>query len=300
MIKALRTPEENFENIYNFPFEPKYIENLHGYEGLQMHYIDEGPVDSKVVFLCLHGQPTWSYLYRKMIPVFTSAGYRSVAPDFFGFGRSDKPIEDEIYTFEFHRTFLVEFIKRLELKNIALVCQDWGGILGLTLPMDMPNRFTHLILMNTTLGTGEGVPSPGFRTFRDWVKKTPDMDVGRLMLRGTPLLTPEEIAAYDAPFPDIKYKAGIRRFPQLVPTTYDAPGAEISRKAQDWFQKKWNGESFMAIGMEDPVLGPSVMRQLRKMIPRCPSPLRIKEASHFVQEWGDLVAKKALKHFNLI
>ena len=300
MIKALRTPEENFGNIYNFPFETKYIENLHGCEGLRMHYIDEGPVDSKVVFLCLHGQPTWSYLYRKMIPVFTSAGYRSVAPDFFGFGRSDKPIEDEIYTFEFHRNFLIEFIKRLKLKNIALVCQDWGGILGLTLPMDMPNRFTHLILMNTTLGTGEGVPSPGFRTFRDWVKKTPDMDVGRLMLRGTPLLTPEEIAAYDAPFPDIKYKAGIRRFPQLVPTTYDAPGAEISRKAKDWFQKEWNGESFMVVGMQDPVLGPSVMRQLKKMIPRCPSPLKIKEAGHFVQEWGDLVAKKALEHFNLI
>jgi len=300
MIKALRTPEENFGNIYNFPFEPKYIENLHGCEGLRMHYIDEGPVDSKVVFLCLHGQPTWSYLYRKMIPVFTSAGYRSVAPDFFGFGRSDKPIEDEIYTFEFHRNFLIEFIKRLDLKNIALVCQDWGGILGLTLPMDMPNRFTHLILMNTTLGTGEGVPSPGFRTFRDWVKKTPDMDVGRLMLRGTPLLTPEEIAAYDAPFPDIKYKAGIRRFPQLIPTIYDAPGAEISRKAKDWFQKEWNGESFMVVGMQDPVLGPSVMRQLKRMIPRCPSPLRIKEAGHFVQEWGDLVAKKALEHFNLI
>jgi pimeloyl-ACP methyl ester carboxylesterase len=300
MIKALRTPEENFKKLYNFPFEPKYIENLHGYEGLRIHYIDEGPVDSNVVFFCLHGQPTWSYLYRKMIPVFISAGYRAVAPDFFGFGRSDKPIEDEIYTFDFHRNFLIEFINRLDLKNIALVCQDWGGILGLTLPMDMSNRFTHLILMNTTLGTGEGVPSPGFRTFRDWVKKTPDMDVGRLMLRGTPLLTPEEIAAYDAPFPDIKYKAGIRRFPQLVPTTYDAPGAEISRKAKDWFQKEWNGESFMAIGMQDPVLGPSVMRQLKKMIPRCPSPLRIKEAGHFVQEWGDLVAKKALEHFNLI
>jgi len=299
MIKALRTPEEHFENIINFPFEPKYIENLDGYDGLRMHYIDEGPVDSKVVFLCLHGQPTWSYLYRKMIPVFISAGYRSVAPDFFGFGRSDKPVDDQIYTFEFHRTFLIEFIKRLDLKNIALVCQDWGGILGLTLPMDMPNRFTHLILMNTTLGTGESVPSPGFGAFRDWVEKTPDMDVGRLMLRGTPLLTPEEIAAYDAPFPDIKYKAGIRRFPQLVPTTYDALGAEISRKAKDWFQKEWTGESYMAVGMQDPVLGPSVMRQLKKMIPRCPSPLRIKEAGHFVQEWGDLVAKKALEAFNL-
>ncbi len=300
MIKALRTPEENFKNLSNFPFKPIYINDLKGYEELRMHYIDEGPKDSNVVFLCLHGQPTWAYLYRKMIPIFTSAGYRAVAPDFFGFGRSDKPIEDDVYTFEFHRNSLIEFIKRLDLENIALVCQDWGGLLGLTLPMEMSNRFSRLILMNTALGTGDGVPSPGFKIFRDWVNKTPDMDVGRLMLRGTPNLTPEEIAAYNAPFPDIKYKAGIRRFPDMVPTTNDAPGAEISRQARDWFQKEWSGESFMAIGMQDPVLGPSVMRILRKMIPGCPKPLRIKEAGHFVQEWGDTVAQNALESFNLI
>jgi len=156
-----------------------------------------------------------------------------------------------------------------------------------------------MILMNTALGTGEDVPSPGFKAFRDWVNKTPDMDVGRLMLRGTPILTPEEVEAYDAPFPDYKYKAGIRRFPDLVPTTHDAPGAEISRKARDWFQKEWSGDSFMAIGMQDPILGPSVMRKLRKIIPRCPEPLKIKEAGHFVQEWGEIVAKKALEAFNL-
>ena len=300
MIKALRTPEENFKNLYNFPFEPLFLDDLKGFEGLRIHYIDEGPKNSNMVFLCLHGQPTWSYLYRKMIPIFISAGYRAVAPDFFGFGRSDKPVDDEIYTFDFHRNFLIEFIERLDLKNIALVCQDWGGILGLTLPMDMPKRFTHLILMNTILSTGEGVPSPGFKAFRDWVKKTPDMDVGRLMKAGTSILTPKEIAAYDAPFPDIKYKGGIRRFPEIVPTTFDAPGAEISRKARAWFEKEWTGETFMAIGMQDPVLGPSVMRQLRKMIPRCPTPLKIKEAGHFVQEWGDFVSQKALEHFKLI
>ena len=153
--------------------------------------------------------------------------------------------------------------------------------------------------MNTALGTGEGVPSPGFKAFREWVNKTPDMGVGRLMLRGTPILSPEEVEAYNAPFPDIKYKAGIRRFPNLVPTTHDAPGAEISRKARDWFQNDWSGDSFMAIGMQDPILGPSVMRKLRKMIPRCPEPLKIKDAGHFVQEWGDIVAEKALEIFGL-
>jgi pimeloyl-ACP methyl ester carboxylesterase len=299
MIKALRTPDERFNNLQNFPYTPHYIEYLKGYDDLKMHFIDEGPKDATYTFLCLHGQPTWAYLYRKMISIFIDAGYRAVAPDYFGFGRSDKPVEEEVYTFDFHRNSMIKFINHLQLENIILLAQDWGGLIGLTLPMEMPDRFSKLILMNTALGTGEGVPSPGFKAFRAWVNKTPDMDVGRLMLRVTPNLSPEAIKAYDAPFPDITYKAGIRRFPDLLPTEYDAPGAEISRRARDWFQKDWTGESFMAIGMQDPILGPSVMRNLRTMIPRCPKPLLIKEAGHFVQEWGDIVAKEALKAFNL-
>ena len=298
-MKVLRTSEERFGDLLNFPYTPRYIENLNGYKNLRMHYIDEGPKDAKYTFLSLHGQPTWAYLYRKMIPIFTEAGYRVVAPDYFGFGRSDKPIEDDIYTFDFHRNSVIEFLNYLQLKNIILLAQDWGGLIGLTLPMEMPNRFSKLILMNTTLGTGEGVPSPGFKAFRDWVNKNPDMDVGRLMLRGTPILTPEEMAAYDAPFPDITYKAGIRRFPNLLPITYDAPGAEISRRSRDWFQKEWTGQSFMVIGKQDPVLGPSVMQKLRAIIPRSSEPLILEEAGHFVQEWGDIVAKEALKAFNL-
>jgi len=299
-MEVLRTPDERFSNLIDFPFTPHYISNLKNYDSLRLHYIDEGSRTSNYTFLCLHGQPTWSYLYRKMIPIFVNAGYRVVAPDYYGFGRSDKPVDDAVYTFDFHRNSMISFIQNLDLNNIILVCQDWGGLIGLTLPVEMPTRFSKVILMNTALGTGEGVPSPGFRAFRDWVNKTPDIDVGRLMLRGTPILSPEEVDAYNAPFPDNKYKAGVRRFPDLVPTTYDAPGAEISRKARDWFQNEWSGDSFMAIGMQDPVLGPSVMRKLRKMIPRCSEPLKIKEAGHFVQEWGDIVAKRALEYFNLI
>ncbi|MHA2287238.1 MAG: haloalkane dehalogenase [Promethearchaeota archaeon] len=298
-MKVLRTPEERFENLPNFPYSPRYIEGLKGFESLRMHYIDEGSKDSDFTFLCLHGQPTWAYLYRKMIPIFLEAGYRVIAPDYFGFGRSDKPVEDEVYTFDFHRNSIIEFINHLQLENIILLAQDWGGLIGLTLPMEMPKRFSKLILMNTTLGTGEGVPSQGFKGFRDWVNKTPDMAVGRLMLRSTPGLTSEEMAAYDAPFPDITYKAGVRRFPNLLPTERDAPGAEISRKARDWFLKEWKGESFMAIGMQDPVLGPPVMQKLREMIPRCPTPLNLEDAGHFVQEWGDIVATKALEAFSL-
>ena len=299
MIEFLRTPEERFKDIPNFPYKPHYIENLEGYEDLRMAYYDEGPKDSTEVFLCLHGEPTWSYLYRKMIPIFLEAGYRIVAPDFFGFGRSDKPVKDEIYTFDFHRNSIIEFINYLGLNDMTLVCQDWGGLLGLTLPMEFPNKFKRLIIMNTILGTGDFEISQGFKAFRSFMSNTPDIDAGRLIHSVTRHLTPEEVAVYDAPFLDIKYKGGVRRFPQLVPTSYDAPGAEISRKARDWFQSEWTGESFMAIGMADPVLGPPMMQILREMIPRCPEPLEIQEASHFVQEWGDIVAKKALEVFNL-
>ncbi|MFX1468796.1 MAG: haloalkane dehalogenase [Promethearchaeota archaeon] len=300
LIEYLRTPDERFKNLPNFPYKPLYIEDLQGYDGLRMHYIDEGPKDSQELFLCLHGQPTWSFLYRKMIPIFLEAGFRVIALDFFGFGRSDKPIKDEVYTFDFHRNSLIEFIKKFDLKDLTLVCQDWGGILGLTLPVVFPEIFKRLILMNTILGTGDYDLTPGFKNFRDWVNRTPDIDAGRLIKTVTPNLTQKEVDAYNAPFPDNSYKAGIRRFPNLVPTSYDAPGAEISRKSRTWFQKEWKGDSFMAIGMQDPVLGPPIMQILRKWIPGCPQPLEIKEAGHFVQEWGVIVAEKALKHFNLL
>ena len=153
--------------------------------------------------------------------------------------------------------------------------------------------------MNTILGTGDFEISQGFKAFRQFMSGTLDLEAGRLIKSVTQHLTPEEVAAYDAPFLDVKYKAGIRRFPQLVPTSYDAPGAEISRKARDWFQKDWTGESFMAVGMADPVMGLPMMEILREMIPRCPEPIELKDASHFVQEWGDVVAKEALKAFNL-
>jgi pimeloyl-ACP methyl ester carboxylesterase len=299
MIEFLRTTDERFENLPNFPYKPHYIENLQGYEDLRMHYIDEGPKDSNNVFLCLHGEPTWSYLYRKMIPIFINAGYRAIAPDYFGFGRSDKPVDDEIYTFNFHRNSLIEFIKKLDLNNLTLVCQDWGGLLGLTLPMEFPNKFKRFLLMNTALGVGDTPLSNGFLFWREWNSKHPDLEPGRLLARLCPHLTEEEKAAYNAPFPDIKYKAGVRTFPNLVPDKPDAPGANISQRARDWLQNDWSGESFMAVGMQDPVLGLPVMRVLRSYIKGCPKPFRIKEAGHFVQEWGEIIAKKALEAFNL-
>jgi len=297
MIEVLRTPDDRFIDLPDFPYDLNYIDNLKGCEGLRMHYVDAGPHDADQVFLCLHGEPTWSYLYRKMIPVFTAAGHRAVAPDLFGFGRSDKPVDDAIYTFDFHRNALVAFIERMDLKNITLVCQDWGGILGLTLPMDMPQRFSRLLVMNTTLGTGDVQLSQGFRDWRAWVQQNPDLAAGRLMKLTCPHLSVEECAAYDAPFPDRTYKAGVRRFPEIVPDRPDAPGAALSRVARDWLRTQWAGPVFMAVGVKDPVLGPPVMRALRKDIAGCPEPYAHSEAGHFVQEWGADIARRALSVF---
>jgi len=295
-MDILRTAEERFANLSGFDHEPRYLNDLPGYAGLRMHYVDEGPRDAEV-FLCLHGEPTWSFLYRRMIPVFTGAGFRVIAPDLFGFGRSDKPVDDAAYTFDFHRGALKALIDELDLENITLVCQDWGGLLGLTLPVEMGRRFTRLLVMNTTLGTGDAPLPEGFLGWRKWAAEHPDMEVGKLLGRACPHLAADERAAYDAPFPDVRYKAGVRRFPQLVPDRPDAPGAEISRAARDWWSRQWKGTSFMAIGMQDPVLGAPVMQALRRHIRGCPVALKVAEAGHFTPEWGGPIAAKALANF---
>jgi haloalkane dehalogenase/tRNA(adenine34) deaminase len=170
-------------------------------------------------------------------------------------------------------------------------------LLGLTLPMDLPGRFSRLLVMNTTLGTGDVRLSDGFVAWRAWVANNPAMDVAKLLGRSCPHLTPQECAAYAAPYPDARYMAGVRRFPQLVPDGMDAPGAEISRRARDWWQHQWQGQTFMAIGMKDPVLGPPVMHSLRTTIHGCPPPYEHPEAGHFAQEWGEDIARRALTAF---
>ena len=291
-MDALRTPDERFTALPGFPFAPHYVDAL---PGLRMHFVDEGPRAAPHTFLCLHGQPTWAYLYRRMIPAFVAAGARAVAPDLYGFGRSDKPREEAWYTFTRHRDSLAAFVGRLDLRGITLVCQDWGGILGLTLPMDMPERFARLVVMNTTLGTGDAPLGEGFLAWRAWSNKNPDMDVARLMQRGCPHLAPAEAAAYAAPYPDATFKAGVRRFPNLVPDAPDADGAALSRRARDWLQREWRGPTFMAVGATDPVLGPPVMANLRALIRGCPEPYVHSAAGHFVQEWGEGVAARALQ-----
>lgn len=305
-IKALRTPDARFENLPGWPYAPHYIEDLKGFEGLRLHYVDEGPKDAPV-FLMIHGEPSWSYLFRKMIPVFTGAGCRAVAVDMFGFGRSDKPAQDETYTYHFFRNHLLAFVEQMDLKDICLVCQDWGGVLGLTLPMEAPARYTRLLVMNTGLPAGEEAPE-GFAMWRAFNRSQPDLDIAALMKRATPILSDAEAAAYAAPYPDQSYKGGVRRFPELVMlkekgaadlTPLSKEGVETSLRARKFWRNDWKGESFMGVGMQDPVLGPPAMHFLRQFIKGCPEPMEVADAGHFVQEWGEPIARAALRRFGL-
>ena len=284
----MRTPDACFAALAGFDLTPNYLE----WRGLRVHYLDEGK--GAETFLCLHGEPTWSYLYRRMLPVFVAGGARVVAPDFIGFGRSDKPEDEALYTFDYHREFLLSLIETLDLRNITLVVQDWGGLLGLTLPMEAPERFARLLLMNTALATGDGSLPPGFVAWRAYANKNPDLECGKLLARACPHLSAAEAAAYDAPYPDARYKAGVRRFPNLVPEYRDDPGAAISRRARDFLRSAWKGKSFMAVGAKDPVLGVPVMEHLRTQIRNCPEPLVVPDGGHFLQEWGAPVARAAL------
>lgn len=296
-MEVLRTPDERFRALPDFPWPPRYVDDLRGILGLRVHYIDEGDPGATVTALCLHGNPSWCYLYRHMVPAFLSAGLRVVAPDLIGFGRSDKPVDPAWHSFERHRDILLAFVERLDLHNVLLVCQDWGGLLGLTLGLATPERYTRLLIMNTGLGTGQ--VTEGFRQWREYSNKQADLPVGRLIQRGKPDLSEAEVAAYDAPFPDPSYKAALRAFPNLVPDGEDAPGAAISRRAREFWSERWNGQSFMAIGMQDPVLGEVPMRSLQKTIRGCPPPMEVAEGGHFVQEWGGPIARAALAHLAL-
>ncbi|HEX6020129.1 MAG TPA: haloalkane dehalogenase [Burkholderiaceae bacterium] len=297
-MDILRTPDERFRDLPGFPWAPHDVAILEGFEGLRVHYLDEGPRDAEVTALCLHGNPTWCYLYRHMIPVFVDAGVRVVAPDLIGFGRSDKPADSGWHSFDKHRAMLMRFVEWFDLKNILLVCQDWGGLLGLTLPHELPGRFTRLLVMNTGLGTGE--VTEGFRLWRAYSNTQSDLPVGKLLARGKPELTAEEVAAYDAPFPEARYKAALHAFPNLVPDGDAAPGVAVSRRAAEFWSREWAGDSFMAIGMKDPVLGEAPMRALQQTIRGCPPPLEVADAGHFVPEWGAPIAHAALQQFGLM
>ena len=226
-MDILRTPDSRFERLPGYPFAPHYVT----VDGLRLHFVDEGPRDGAVVLL-LHGEPSWSYLYRKMIPIVVAAGHRVVAPDLVGFGRSDKPVRREDYTYQRHVDWMRHVLVAFDLRDVTLVCQDWGGLIGLRLVAEHPDRFARIVAANTFLPTGDTPPGPAFEAWKQYSQTTPEFHVGGIVKGGcTTALPPEVIAAYDAPFPDDHYKAGARQFPTLVPVHPDDPAAAANRRA---------------------------------------------------------------------
>jgi len=291
-MEVLRTPDERFENLAGYDFAPHYVE----VDGLRMHYLDEGPKEAETV-LMLHGEPSWCYLYRKMIPLFVAAGYRAVAPDLIGFGRSDKPASRSDYTYQKHVDWLTGWLKVVNLHNITLVCEDWGGLLGLRLVAEQGERFSRVVVANTGLPTGDQPPSEGFLRWQKYSQEVPEMHIGGIIKGGcaTPL-APEVIAAYDAPFPDNRYKEGARQFPVLVPTSPDDPAAPANRLAWEKLQQ-WQKPFLCAFSDADPVTKGGE-RVFQKLVPGTKDQphITISGAGHFLQEdKGEELAEVVLK-----
>lgn len=278
-MPVIRTPEDRFDSIKDFPYEPRYIE----INGLRIHYVDVGEGE---LILCLHGEPTWSYLYRKMIPDLSNH-HRVLAMDFVGFGRSDKLTEISEYSFQMHHDTLVSFIQGLELEEITLVVQDWGGLIGLTVASEMPERFARLVIMNTFLPTGEEPLGEAFHTWRAFVERIPNVSIGRVIrsaMAERDRLSDSAKAAYEAPFPEEKYKAGAAAWPLLVPVSPDDPGAKEMRGAREVYSK-WSKPVLVMFSDSDPITGPGY-KFFRQLIPTAreqPEAI-IEDAGHFLQE----------------
>ena len=277
----VRTPDERFENLPDFPFEPNYME----VDGLRLHYLDEGDPSAPPVLL-MHGEPSWCYLYRKMIPGIVAAGYRAIAPDLIGFGRSDKPTSRDAYTYASHMHWMTTWLKAMDLKDITLFCQDWGGLLGLRLVAENPDLFARVVAGNTFLPTGtEGGMPQAFMDWRNFSQEAKRLPVGRIIKGGCyHEISKEVYRAYEAPFPDETYKAGARKFPVLVPISPDDPAREDNERAWEVL-KKWDKPFLLTWGMADPVMAGADLIFRRRVPGTKKQPhVRMDDASHFLQE----------------
>ncbi|MEZ0341467.1 haloalkane dehalogenase [Mycobacterium sp. pV006] len=279
-MDVVRTPDERFADLPGYRFAPRYVD----VDGLRMHYLDEGPRDGETVLL-LHGEPSWSYLYRTMIPVLVDAGLRAVAVDLVGFGRSDKPTRREDYTYQAHVDWTWGAVEAIGLAAVTLVCQDWGGLIGLRLVSEHPDRFARVVAANTSLPTGDQHPGEAFLAWQRFSQETPDFPVGQIVDGGcVSTLSPEVIAAYDAPFPDDTYKAGARQFPTLVPTAPDDPAAEANRAA--WAGLRTYERPFLCAFSDSDPITRGADAPLRKLIPGAAGRphTTIAGGGHFLQE----------------
>ena len=277
MIPFVRTPEKRFTSLPGWTFEPHYLE----WQGMRMHYIDEGQGET---ILLLHGEPSWSYLYRKMIPALAE-NHRVIAFDWLGFGRSDKPTRKEDYTFDFHFRSFEHVLKALDLKDITVVVQDWGGLLGLAMVGQRPDLFKRLVIMNTFIPDGTEKGSTAFNAWRSFALNSPILPIGRIIAQGTYRPLDKAVRkAYDAPFPSSKYKAGARVFPALVPMDVDNPGVPYMLKAREVLGQ-WNKPCLVAFSDQDPIIG-GARGFFADLVPTAEGipGKRVKDAGHFLQE----------------
>jgi haloalkane dehalogenase len=288
-VDFLRTPDDRFDDLPDYPWAPHYIDVAAGDgsgDQLRVHYVDAGPADAKETVLLMHGEPSWSYLYRKMIPILVEAACRCIVPDLVGFGRSDKPTPRAEYTYQRHVDWMREALfDHLDLQGLTFVGQDWGGLIGLRLVAEHPDRFTRAVAANTFLPTGDRSPGEAFFAWQRFSQETPEFHVGGIVKGGcrTPL-DDATIAAYDAPFPDETYKEGARQFPLLVPSSPDDPAAPANRKA--WESLMTFDKPFLcAFSDQDPITG-GADRVLREQIPGCEGQphTTIEGGGHFLQE----------------
>ncbi|MHA1977007.1 MAG: haloalkane dehalogenase [Candidatus Hodarchaeales archaeon] len=295
-MNIIRTPDENFENLPGFSYKQNYVM----INDTRIHYIDEGKGD---VVLCLHGEPTYSYLYRKMVKPITEAKLRFISFDFVGFGRSDKFTSLDDYTYEMHYNTLSDFVEELNLEKITLVVQDWGGLIGLPYAANNPDKIANLVIMNTGLPSGRSKPNDAFLQWRKFVENNPDLPVGMVIelgLANKDKVSPEVLKAYEAPFPDEKYKVGARAWPLLVPISTDNPVANIMLETREKL-KTWSKPALVMFSDKDPITR-GADKFFRKLIPTATDnpEIVIKDAGHFLQEEkGEEIANHIINFLSL-
>jgi haloalkane dehalogenase len=287
-VDVFRTPDERFDGLPGYDFEPHYAE----VDGLRMHYVDEG--DGTPV-VCFHGEPTWAYLYRKMLPPLVAGGRRVICPDMAGFGRSDKPTDRDWYSFERHSELISNVLEGLDLSEATVVVQDWGGPVGLTWAVENADRVSGLVVMNTGMFLGR--VSKGFIAWRNFAEKNPDLPIGFVIQGGTTTELPEDVvAAYEAPWPNSESKAGPAQFPLLVPMSEDEPMVAQQRGVADALSR-WDKPALVAFSDSDPVFPfPKAGDRFVEMIPTVDEQVKIEGAAHFLQEdRGEQIADEILR-----
>tara|TARA_B100000287_G_scaffold151756_1_gene143519 strand:+ start:377 stop:1372 length:996 start_codon:yes stop_codon:yes gene_type:complete len=300
MAKFYRTSNEKLFNIPDFPYEDKYINNIKGfddYKDIRMAYVDEGDNNSELTFLMLHGSPTWSYLWRHFIKEIVDANYRAVALDMIGFGRSDKPLDEKAYTFESMRSSIINAIEQLDLKNVVLVVHEWGGFLGLTIPMEIRDRIDAIIIHNTILTTGNQLMSDSYSDWRKYISDNPDLNVRAIMARTNKILNLKECNTYHAPYDSFESKIALRTMPKIYPDHPNKPGAELAQQSLEWLSTEFEGLILAISGMRDPLFPQEAQNAFISSIPGVVKLPGVDNAGHFLPEWAMEYGKDLINNF---